>query len=53
LNDIGINLSTRNPSTGDVATSSLDAQKQMQAEPTAGQQAQGAKPAGQAADKDC
>jgi hypothetical protein len=45
--------STMNRATGDVATSSQDAQKQMQSEPTASQQAQGAKPAGQAADKDC
>src|SRR5438132_9133248 len=36
--------STMNRATGDVATSSQDAQKQMQGEPTAAQQAQGAKP---------
>jgi len=38
---------TMNRAAGDVATSSQDAQKQMQAQPTAAQQAQGAKPAGQ------
>jgi hypothetical protein len=38
---------TMNRATGDVATSSQDAQKQMQGQPTAAQQAQGAKPAGQ------
>lgn len=47
--------STMNRATGDVATSSQDAQKQMQAEPTAAQQAQGAQPTakGKMADKDC
>jgi hypothetical protein len=45
--------STMNRATGDVATSSQDAQKQMQGEPTAVQQAQGAKPTGQMADKGC
>ena len=35
--------STMNRASGDVATSSQDAQKQMQAQPTAAQQAQGAK----------
>ena len=35
--------STMNRATGDVAASSQDAQKQMQAQPTAAQQAQGAK----------
>jgi hypothetical protein len=45
--------STMNRATGDVATSSQDTQKQMQSEPTAAQQAQGAKPAGQMADKGC
>src|SRR3954467_2370814 len=35
---------TMNRAAGDVATSSQDAQKQMQAQPTAAQQAQGAKP---------
>jgi hypothetical protein len=39
--------STMNRTAGDVATSSQDAQKQMQAQPTAAQQAQGAKPTGQ------
>jgi hypothetical protein len=33
--------STMNKATGDVATSSLDAQKQMQSKPTASQEAQG------------
>jgi hypothetical protein len=41
--------STMNRAAGDVATSSQDAQKQMQAQPTAAQQAQGAKPT----DKGC
>jgi hypothetical protein len=45
--------STMNRATGDVATSSQDAQKQMQGEPTAAQQAEGAKPSAQTADKDC
>jgi hypothetical protein len=40
-----------NRATGDVAASSPDAQKQMQGEPTAAQQAEGAKPTGQMADK--
>jgi hypothetical protein len=44
---------TMNRATGDVATSSQDAQRQMQGEPTAAQQAQGAKPDGQAADRGC
>lgn len=35
--------STMNRATGDVATSSQDAQKQMQGQPTAAQQADGAK----------
>ena len=35
--------STMNRAAGDVATSSQDAQKQMQAQPTGAQQAQGAK----------
>src|SRR5436305_602762 len=39
--------STMNRAAGDVATSSQDAHKQMQAQPTAAQQAQGSKPAGQ------
>jgi hypothetical protein len=45
--------STMNRATGDVATSSQDAQKQMQGQPTAAQQAEGAKPTGQTADRDC
>jgi hypothetical protein len=44
---------TMNRATGDVATSSQDAQKQMQGEPTAAQQAEGAKATGQMADKGC
>jgi hypothetical protein len=44
---------TMNRATGDVATSSQDAQKQMQGEPTAAQQAEGAKSTGQMADKGC
>ena len=42
-----------NQATEGVATSSQDAQRQMQGEPTAAQQAQGAKPDGRAADKGC
>jgi hypothetical protein len=38
---------TMNRASGDVAASSQDAQKQMQGQPTAAQQAQGAKPTGQ------
>ena len=45
--------STMNRASGDVATSSQDVQKQMQGEPTAAQQAQGAKSSGQTADKGC
>jgi hypothetical protein len=45
--------STMNRAAGDVATSSQDAQKQMQGQPTAAQQAEGAKPTGQTADKGC
>jgi hypothetical protein len=45
--------STMNRATNDVAASSQDTQKQMQGQPTAAQQAQGAKPDGQAADKGC
>jgi hypothetical protein len=44
---------TMNKSTGDVAASSQDTQRQMQGEPTAAQQADGAKAGSQAADKDC
>jgi type IV secretory pathway TrbL component len=39
--------STMNRAAGDVAASSQDAQKQMQAQPTAAQQAQGVKPTDQ------
>jgi hypothetical protein len=42
-----------NRATGDVAASSQDAQKQMQGQPTAAQQAEGAKPTGKTADNDC
>jgi hypothetical protein len=45
--------STMNRATDDVATSSQDAQRQMQGQPIAAQQAQGAKPAAQTADKGC
>jgi hypothetical protein len=45
--------STMNRATGDTATSSQDAQKQMQGQPTAAQQAEGAKPSAQTADKGC
>lgn len=45
--------STMNRTTDDVATSSQDAQKQMQGQPTAAQEAQGAKPDTKTADKDC
>jgi hypothetical protein len=44
---------TMNRAADDVATSSQDAQKQMQGQPTAAQQAQGAKPDEQTADKAC
>jgi hypothetical protein len=44
---------TMNRSTGDVAASSQDTQRQMQGEPTAAQQADGAKAGHKAADKDC
>jgi hypothetical protein len=43
--------STMNRTTGDVAASSQDTQKQMQGEPTAAQRAEGAK--AQTADKGC
>jgi hypothetical protein len=43
---------TMNRATGDVATSSQDVQKQMQGQPTAAQQAQGAKPSA-TADQGC
>jgi hypothetical protein len=42
-----------NQKTGDVAASSQDTQRQMQGEPTAAQQAEGAKADSKAADKDC
>jgi hypothetical protein len=45
--------STMNRETGNVATSSQDAQKQMQGQPTAAQQAEGAKPTGQTVDSGC
>jgi hypothetical protein len=45
--------STMNRATGGGPTSSEDAQKQMQGQPTAAQQAQGAKPSGQSADQGC
>jgi hypothetical protein len=45
--------STMNRATGDVATSSQDTQKQMQGQPTAAQEAQGAKPDQKTADNDC
>ena len=44
---------TMNQKTGDVAASSQDTQRQMQGEPTAAQQAEGAKAASKTADKDC
>jgi hypothetical protein len=44
---------TMNRATDDVAASSQDAQRQMQGQPTAAQQAQGAKPDEQTADKGC
>jgi hypothetical protein len=45
--------STMSRATGGGAASSEDAQKQMQGQPTAAQQAQGAKASGQAADQGC
>jgi hypothetical protein len=42
-----------NRAAGDIATSSQDAQKQMQGQPTAAQQAEGAKPSAEKADNDC
>ena len=44
---------TMNRAAGNVATSAQDAQKHMQGQPTAAQQAEGAKPTGQMADKGC
>ena len=45
--------STMNRAAGDVATSSQDTQKQMQGQPTAAQQAQGAQPSAKMADQGC
>ena len=45
--------STMNRATGDVAASSQDAQKQMQGQPTAAQQGQGANPSAKMADQGC
>jgi hypothetical protein len=45
--------STMNRAADDVATSSQDSQKQMQGQPTAAQEAQGAKPDAKTADKGC
>jgi len=45
--------STMNRTTGDVAASSQDAQKQMQGQPTAAQQGQGANPSAKTSDQDC
>ncbi|VIO77467.1 hypothetical protein [Bradyrhizobium ivorense] len=45
--------STMNRTTGNTATSSQDAQKQMQGEPTAAQQAQGARSQQPGAGDDC
>jgi hypothetical protein len=44
---------TMNRATGEVATSSQDAQKQMQGQPTAAQQAEGAKPTGKTGENGC
>jgi hypothetical protein len=44
---------TMNRSSGDVAASSQDTQRQMQGEPTAAQQAEGAKAGSKTTDKDC
>ena len=44
---------TMNRAAGDAATSSQDAQKQMQGQPTAAQQAQGAQPSAKMADQGC
>lgn len=44
---------TMNRVAGDKAASSQDAQRQMQGQPTAAQEAQGAKPSAQTADKGC
>jgi hypothetical protein len=44
---------TMNRATGDAAASSQDAQKQMQGQPTAAQQGQGAQPSAKMADQGC
>ena len=44
---------TMNRATGDTAASSQDAQRQMQGQPTAAQQAQGAKTSEKTADQGC
>jgi hypothetical protein len=44
---------TMNRVTGEKAASSQDAQKQMQGQPTAAQEAQGAKPSAKMADQGC
>ena len=44
---------TMNRTTGDVAASSQDAQRQMQGEPTAAQRSEGVKADSKTADKDC
>jgi hypothetical protein len=44
---------TMNKVAGDKATSSLDAQRQQQGEPTAAQQAQGAQPSAKMSDQGC
>ena len=44
---------TMNRTTGEVAASSQDTQRQMQGEPTAAQQVEGAKSNNKTADKDC
>jgi hypothetical protein len=45
--------SAMNRATGDAATSSEDAQKQMQGQPTAAQQGQGTQPSSKMADQGC
>jgi hypothetical protein len=45
--------STMNRATGDVAASSQDAQRQMQGQPTAAQQGEGAQPSAKMADQGC
>ena len=45
--------STMNQASGNAAASSQDAQRQMQGQPTAAQEAQGAKPDARVAGKDC